>query len=252
MKQDFLEVLHEAKAFLLEEKKRKTYLFSEFNFSEEKLKSISQSILPSFEDKSPVFFSIPQSYPPIREEKKQAIQDQLPSQEKEKIKASYPLVNPLRQLIQRACPHLKLKDSIPSDKAAIQRKNVWKQRSADLEILVLEMSGGDLKQKTLLSNMAHALTSLGKKVQVVDTAIHEKEDNWDVFLSLSRLSFVIAPPLEHWKAPLLQSLIILNPTTKEAHLGKAKLLFLPPIEKLLSDLQLKLKVWKWLTTNLQA
>jgi len=245
MKQDFLEILQETKKFLIEEKKRKNYIFSNIALGPISPQKPSLKITP-FPAPTPIEKDRPTTAKQMVAEKAPVLENPKP------IEPSFAItISPLKHLIEKACPHIKLKDTIPSDKLALLRKNAWKCRSADIEVLILEMSG-DLKQKQLLTNMGTALSSLGKKVQVIDAAPHEKQESWDVFTSLSRLSFIIAPPLEHWKAPLLQSQVRLNPATQEAHLGKAKLLFLPPIENLLSDLQLKLKVWKWLITALQA
>jgi hypothetical protein len=241
MEAEFLQLVRDAKEFLFEEKRKKGYFFSE---------TLEIAPIPLPKPKvtlRPIL--LPSSPPPLPKPKEEKKVAPLPSKKIEE--PPVPPSNALKKIIEKACPHLKLKESIPNDHFAVLRKNAWKMRSGDLEILLLEMSG-DPKQKNLLANMANALASLGKKTQLVDAAANEEQKSWELFLSLPKLSFVIAPPLEHWKAPTLQVHLRMNPTTGIAHLGAAIVLFLPPIENLLSDLQLKLKVWKWLISNLQA
>lgn len=249
-----LELIHAAKQLLLEERRQRPYLFSKLipnfkttadrlgsvplppthkpTFSPSKSVEAKESLVSSSEKSS----AAPNSL--------EALQNTLPADR------SYPpSFNSLRHAIEKSCPALRLKEEIPSDEIAIQRKNAWKRRGFDVEVLVIGF-GKDNRQKTLLNNIAKAVSTLGKRSQVIDAFTLEKERGWDSFLELPHLLFIIAPPLELWQTPLLKSLVKVNPASGNTYLGKAEILFIPPMEKILSDTTLKPRLWHILCQKL--
>ncbi len=230
-KQHFLELLQDTKQLLLEQKRHRPFLFTKLPFAKSS---------PSIAKPKVILPALPQAAPVVAKiEKAPEPEIVLPPPKEER---AVPFES-LRKSIEKSCSHIRLKDSSPHDEEAVQRKNAWKRREHDVEILLFCMTS-DAKQKALLENIAKAIALLGKQTQVIDVSLHEKENSWKTFFDLPKLSFILAPPLETWRAPLLKSHITIS--SGIANFSKAKVFFLPPLEKLLADPMLKPQLWQTL------
>jgi hypothetical protein len=277
MNQKYFTLIQAIKSQLLSERKKKRHLFSPFykNAIDTFIASIprrsreeTRYSIPSFHPSTasentphayahPAQPSLPNHVLPSLDDPKRKEADLsarpqsielLPDQ----IKLSPPsLSNSVREWLEKSAPHLKLKEHIPNDEVALQYKHAWRYRSPSLQILIIDMELYPTDREVLLK-ISRALTAAKKNNQVVRCSPQERWNSWDLFLSLPSLTCVIGPPLDQWRAPLLQSQIRLNPSTNQATIGKIKVLFLPPLAKLSSDPQYKLQVWQWLKTNLHV
>ncbi len=245
-----LELVRAAKQLLLEERQRRPFLFSKCLRLEKKPSHPVDNILPKATFSPAKSLEAKESLA-LPHEKPNAVKKAAPETTKNPLsKEPHPLpFHSLRQIIEKSCPALRLKEEIPSDEIAIQHKNAWKHRGFDVEVLLLGF-GKDIKQKTLLENIGKAINILGKRCQIIDATDFENERKWDMVLNLPQLGFVIAPPLEMWHSPILKSLLKLHPTTDKTYLGKAEVLFVPPLDKILSDPSFKPKLWLMLCQKL--
>jgi len=249
-----LELIRAAKQLLLEERRRRPYLFSKlipnFKTAADRLGSVplppthKPAFSPSKSVEAKESLASPSEKSAIASNSSETIQSILPTD-----RSYLSSFKALRCVIEKSCPSLRLKEEIPSDEIALQRKNAWKRRGFDVEVLIL-CFGKDRRQKNLLSNIAKAIGTLGKRCQVIDAFVLEKERGWDSFLELPHLLFIIAPPLEMWQTPLIKSLVKVNPVSEDAYLGKAEVLFIPSMEKILSDTTLKPRLWHTLCQKL--
>lgn len=244
LKNNFLELIRETKQFLLEKKQKHPFLFSKHISSPKK-----PLIKPQVKQTSSFF--TPSSNAPTAKtsDSNKAAKDDSPSSlpnvepVKTIAKESIPSFHSLRAIIEKSCPSLRLAEKTPSDEEASQRKNAWKRREFDVEILLLNFAK-DPREKKLLENIGKAINTLEKRCQSVDALNLERERSWHSFLELPSLSFIIAPPLDTWQTPLLKALIQLHPIAGKAYLGKAEILFIPPLDKILADSSLKPKLWR--------
>ncbi|MBS3903711.1 MAG: hypothetical protein KGZ39_00110 [Simkania sp.] len=242
-----LTLLQDVKQFIQEEAQQRPYLFS------------STPIYSPFPSTPIVIRNTPRLFPKKSEEQPTPTPPVENITVSEEIKkedplppppTQAPLIDSLRIAIEKSCPHLHLKSIIPNDDEALQRKNAWKHREHQVRVLILSFTRTSL-EKTFLDNVAKTISTLHCKAQVIHALEVEKERSWKALLELPQLAVVFAPLLDSWKTPFLKSLVIQHPSTAEFHLGKARLHFLPPIEKVFDDPLNKRKLWQWIGQKLQ-
>jgi hypothetical protein len=246
---EFLELIREAKQLLLEKKQKNPFLFSK-HISSPKKPLVKPSTKPSFHS-----FVPPSTVPLAKTSDSPTVSKAIatPSSSEESIKStkkeSSLLFHSLRTLIEKSCPAIRLTDKIPNDDEAVQRKNGWKRRDFNVEIILLSFTK-DPREKLLIENIGKAICTLDKRCQTVDALNSEREKSWHSLLELPSLSFLIAPPLDTWQTPLLKTHIQLQPNAGKAFFGQAEVLFVPPFKQILLDASLKPKLWRLLCQKL--
>ncbi len=244
-KDTFRKILHDLKNILIEEKLKSSFLFTNFSSPTEIVPKAPVKVTPRAvfmpKEEKPTLTPLVEKPVPIVEEEK-------------KVAPSQPLSLPidgLRKVVEKSCPYIRLNPTIPGDEEATLRKNAWKRREHEAEVLLF-FFGASASEKLLLQNIAKAISTVHRNTHMLDAMETEKDRSWKTILEIPQLKIVFAPPLETWKTPILKSLVIENPATKEFHLGKARLFFFPPLEKALNDPLNKRKLWQWIEQRIAS
>ncbi len=145
---------------------------------------------------APVFQSKPYAPPPLpvprtkappapREEVVQ-VQVEAPPPPKAEAKS-----DPIKALLQKVAPSMKLVEEVPDDAEAKKIATGWKEKIADAEVILLACET-DPETLDLLKNLAKAIDTHLGKTKILPAERLEKEKRWDLFLQKNTFRLVLA------------------------------------------------------------
>lgn len=162
-------------------------------------------------------------------------------------KASY--IDTLRSVVQKAAPHMVLKETVPDDSKAKKVGSLWQDHLQDVHVALVSF-GTQGRDLAFLQNVAAAVTSLLAPAQIIDGFKMESEQKWELFFAKTPLKLLLAPPLVTWKGKALAQYFRENPVAQTATLGPAPVLLLRPLREYIQTPQLKRDLWKSLVSHL--
>ena len=131
---------------------------------------------PRFEDKSPLLAQDSASV--------QKSSDLAPNQ-------SFATPSPIKKMLQKIAPNLKLIDQIPDDGEAKRIASGWKEKIADAEVVLLVC---DTRAETLefLKGLAKAIDQHLGKTKILMAERLEREKRWEIFFDKNSFRLLIA------------------------------------------------------------
>ena len=153
-----------------------------------------------------------------------------------------PAHSPIKRMLERIAPNMKLTDQIPDDSKAKRIANGWKEKIADAEVLLLAC---DSHAETLafLKGLAKAIDQQLAKGKILMAERLEREKRWDLFLDKNAFRLIIASDGMQ-KLPELMRFASL-PAKAQFFLNKMPLLILSPLA-MYKSLEHKALLWKTL------
>jgi hypothetical protein len=156
----------------------------------------------------------------------------------------------MRKIVSQAIPHLKFLAQIPDDTKAQHVACRWKTRNQSAPVSVLCFNEPAI-QRTFLSNIAAAINIYFEPTRLIHVETIEKENQWEVFLSVPDLKLVIICDSTLWQMPNLLKWMREIPNRAERFLFNTPLLLLPDLTLYLKDPQLKRSLWKTLCQKMR-
>lgn len=149
----------------------------------------------------------------------------------------------LRALFAKIAPGFPLLDEIPSDEIAKKIATRWKTKNQTAPISILSYQEPPA-QKALLEQLAKAIDVVFGPARLVQAESIEKDKQWEAFLSVPDLKWVIACDYSLWQLGGLMHFYKENPAQGTRELGKVPLFLLPDLSLYLKDPLLKRSLWK--------
>ena len=178
-------------------------------------------------------------------------------QEEKKESASPIVVSPplpikgLKAVFAKIAPQLAIFDEIPNDDLAKKIAQRWKTKNQSAPITLLSFQEIP-EQKALLAQIARALDVYFGPARLIDAEPIEKENQWDVLLSVSELKLVICCDYALWQLKALMQHYKETPTQKMRQLKDKPLFLLPDLTLYLKDPMLKRSLWKGLCQTIHS
>jgi hypothetical protein len=149
----------------------------------------------------------------------------------------------IRKILSAAFPNLALFSDIPSDAAARKKADGWKTKnqSAPVSIISFHETGA---QHDFLVNLTQAIDVALQPARLISAETIEKENQWEAFLSVSELKFIIIGDYALWQLPNLLQYYREMPNRSERKLKDTPVMLLPDLTLYLKDPLLKRSLWK--------
>jgi hypothetical protein len=162
--------------------------------------------------------------------------------EKKEEHKSEDLKSPIKTMLERIAPSLKLSDQIPNDTTAKRIAAAWKEKIPDAEVILLAC---DSSSETLdfLKGLAKAIDGHLAKVKILMAERLEEQHRWDLFLSKNNFRLIIASDGVQ-KFPGLMQFYKSIPANSQFFLDKTPLFVLSSIVTYKSSLEHKAALWK--------
>lgn len=157
----------------------------------------------------------------------------------------------LRALFAKIAPGFPLIDEIPCDEIAKKIAARWKTKNQTAPISILSYQEPPA-QKALLEQLAKAIDVVFGPARLVQAESIEKDKQWEAFLSVPDLKWVIACDYSLWQLGGLMHFYKENPAQATRELGKVPLFLLPDLSLYLKDPLLKRSLWKALCQKLST
>jgi hypothetical protein len=152
----------------------------------------------------------------------------------------------IRQMLEKAAPHVKLSTNPAHDAAAKRLATAWKFKSLAKPVTLLSFgqTGAELQ---FLEALVGAIDQKLMPATLVDAVLLEKEKGWEFFVQSSVLNHLITPPIPLDKFPECGAFYHTSPE----RIGKHILFFLAPPAEYLQNPALKVALWKTLCQHLK-
>jgi hypothetical protein len=149
----------------------------------------------------------------------------------------------VRNLLSIVAPELSILNEIPSDAIAKKISERWKTKNqtAPISILSFQEPG---PQKVLLEQVAKALDVYFGPVKIVNAEGIEKEKQWETFLSVPELKWIIVCDYSLWQLQGLMQFYKETPAQGTRMLGNIPIFLLPDLSLYLKDPLLKRSLWR--------
>lgn len=157
----------------------------------------------------------------------------------------------LRALFAKIAPGFPLINEIPCDEIAKKIAARWKTKNQTAPISILSYQEPPA-QKALLEQLAKAIDVVFGPARLVQAESIEKDKQWEAFLSVPDLKWVIACDYSLWQLGGLMHFYKENPAQATRELGKVPLFLLPDLSLYLKDPLLKRSLWKALCQKLST
>ncbi len=154
-----------------------------------------------------------------------------------------PDFNSLRALFAKIAPGFPLLDEIPCDEIAKKIATRWKTKNQTAPISILSYQEPPA-QRALLEQIAKAIDVSFGPARLVQAESIEKDKQWEAFLSVPDLKWVIACDYSLWQLGGLMHFYKENPAQATRELGKVPLFLLPDLSLYLKAPLLKRSLWK--------
>jgi hypothetical protein len=151
-------------------------------------------------------------------------------------------------LLPKIAPSLTLLEKIPSDIKAQKIKSRWKLPPEIPEVPLLSLHHPALN---FLHDVAVAIEKNFLSSKVLDMAVFEEKNTWDVFFQAAHLKLIVIPETMLWKCPNLARYYHEFPEKNERYLGKCPALVIFDPDLYLKDPSLKRSLWKQLCQALK-
>ncbi len=99
--------------------------------------------------------------------------------------------SPMKQILQKAVPGVKIVELVPDDSEAKRIAESWKEKVNDAETVLL-LCETDAETVEFSKGLAKAIDQHLAKIKILAAERLEKENRWDVFLSKNSLRLIIA------------------------------------------------------------
>lgn len=115
----------------------------------------------------------------------------LPAQDSDSAHIAYSQSSPIKKMLQKITPNLKLIDQIPDDAGAKRIASGWKEKIADAEVVLLVC---DAHAETLefLKGLAKAIDQHLGKAKILMAERLEREKRWEIFFDKNSFRLLIA------------------------------------------------------------
>jgi hypothetical protein len=151
--------------------------------------------------------------------------------------------------LQKIAPSLKLTDHIPDDREAKRISSAWKEKIADVEVVLLICDSHD-NTLEFLKGVAKAIDQHLAKTKILMAERLEREKRWDLFLKKNTLRLIIASDAIQ-KLPELMRFFKSVPAQAQFFLDKTPLLILSAASMYKSS-EHKAALWKMLCQMLKT
>lgn len=151
-------------------------------------------------------------------------------------------------LIPKIAPSLTLLEKIPNDAKAQKIKNGWKLPPEIPEVPLLCLNHPAL---TFLKDVAQAIEKNFFPSKVLDIALFEEKNTWDVLFQAPHLKLIVIPETMLWQCPNLKRYYHEFPEKNERYLGKCPALLIFDPDLYLKDPSLKRSLWNQLCQALK-
>ncbi len=149
----------------------------------------------------------------------------------------------VRKAIAKAAPGFPIYEEIPNDAIAKKISIRWKTKNQTAPISILSFHEPP-QQRTLLEQIAIAIDVHFGPAKIINAEGIEKEKQWEAFLSVPDLKFVIACDYTLWQLNGLMQFYKENPAQGTRILGTVPVFLLPDLSLYLKDPLLKRSLWK--------
>jgi hypothetical protein len=149
----------------------------------------------------------------------------------------------VRKMLLKIAPSFAWIDTIPSDQEATRIANSWKTKTQAARISLLFLSEPPPFFK-FLENLTRALDVVFGGARLLHAETIEKEKQWEAFLSVPELKYVIVCDSTLGEMPHLLQCHREVPTRSERFLQNTPLILLPDLTLYLKDPLLKRSLWK--------
>ncbi len=155
----------------------------------------------------------------------------------------------MRQVIEKTFPDMQLRDTILDDGHAKRMARLWEETHLSAQIVVIAFGevGPGLE---FLRNVTEAIDRLIAPAQLIEGAVLEKQQEWELLLNSPSLKGILCSPWASWKTTSLSQYYKQNGATQEQFLGKHKLFLLEPSLVYLKNPDRKRKLWQLISTQL--
>lgn len=157
----------------------------------------------------------------------------------------------IRKILSKLFPEMPLLKEIPSDSKAKQIAESWKTKNQASPISILSFHE-PAAQSQFLSNLTQALDITFGHARLISAEEIEQKDQWEAFLSVPELKFLMICDYALWQMPRLLKFYREIPSKTERYLLNTPIMLLPDLSLYLKDSQLKRSLWKALCLKIQS
>ena len=157
----------------------------------------------------------------------------------------------MRKIWKKIAPSAPILEEIPGDETAKKIATRWKTNNQTAPISILSFSEPP-EQRALLEQIAKAIGIVFGSARIVQAETIEKEKQWESFLSVPHLKYVIACDYSLWQLTGLMQHYREAPGQGVRLLGAVPLFLLPDLSLYLKDPLLKRSLWKALCQKLPS
>lgn len=158
-------------------------------------------------------------------------------------------ISPIKKTLLRIAPHIKLTDEVPDDAVAKRVATAWKEKIADVEVILLACNA-DAETLEFLKTLGKAVDQNLGKAKILPAERLEKENRWDLFLQKNEFRLIIASDGVQ-KLPELMRFYKAIPATSQYYLDKTPLVALSPAS-IYKSIENKAALWKTLCQHLRS
>jgi hypothetical protein len=148
-----------------------------------------------------------------------------------------------RKFFAEKFPQLELVDTIPPDHKAKEIANYWKLASASPEVIILSFNES-APEKSILQNMAAALTKSIAPTRVIEANKIEQEKGWNKLLQSENLRLIIASNYSIYSLPEFMNHYREDSQACMYFVGKIRLYLLSDLSLYIQQPQLKAPLWR--------
>lgn len=155
----------------------------------------------------------------------------------------------MRHVVEKTFPDMRLRDTIPDDGHAKRMARLWEETYLTAQIVVIAFGevGPGLE---FLRNVTQAIDRLIAPAQLIEGAVLEKQQEWQLLLNSPSLKGILCSPWAAWKTTSLSGYYKQNGATQEQFLAHHKLFLLEPSLVYLKNPDRKRKLWQLISTQL--